>query len=106
VKSGAGRGKRLDWRFSIVDSGQRFKAGAEFEFGEGDVEEFIAGCVAAEEGDVARGDAKCLGKKFRHRLIGGAVGGWGGDADLEAALVVEAGDGVAGGARDDADGER
>lgn len=72
---------------------------------ERDLEEFLAGGGAGDEDDVAWRYAKGAGEEFRDGGVGGALGGRRGHAEMEDALGVEALDGLAGGARCDANGD-
>ena len=78
-----------------------------FGFGGGDAGEaegLGAAGVTGEELDAEAGDVEALGEEGDERGVRAAVGGWGGEGDLEG-VGVSAGDGVAFGAGMDADGE-
>lgn len=66
-------------------------------------EELGAGRSSGDEFDLAGGETEGFREQLRDGGVGFAIGGWGGDADVEDAFGIEAGDGVGGGAGSDAD---
>lgn len=71
--------------------------------GERNFEVLIATGGAAKEDDIARGQAERPSEQFGDSGIRVAVNRGCGDADFEAASIVEPGDSIAGGAGSDAD---
>jgi hypothetical protein len=82
-----------------------WEAGANVGFGERDFEGLVAGGGAADQDDIAGWDTERLCQEPGDGGVGSAIGRGRGNPDLQAALVVEASDGIARGPGCDADVE-
>lgn len=82
----AGSGRR---QLALVETG------SDFGFVEGDFEELLAGCGAADEDNIAWRKVKRPGEDARDGGVRGSVGGWSGHGDVDAAVGKETFDGIA-----------